>query len=101
MAEHLFEVVVLDWNPCQIWGGTGAGGRSWHRRLLEAHLVAGSTPTQDGACGPVNVGVVTTEPGETQDEWEPRRPEDMQLDGLMMVARQINAHRCRQVGDCP
>lgn len=41
------------------------------------------------------------EQGVAQDEGKSWRPQDLKLDGLMVVARQEHADRCRLVSDCP
>ena len=50
---------------------------------------------------PVYVGVMRSEPGESQEEWVTRRGQDMKLDILVMVARQEHVDRHCLVSDSP
>ena len=55
--------------------------------MLQAPLMTGGAPLQDGASDPVDVRVVKTEPWIPQDDRLAGRAEDVELDCLMMILR--------------
>lgn len=61
--------------------------------LLWAVKMTGRTPLTDGPGHPVNVGVVSTKSGVTQNEGLTRGVQDVELDLLMMVARQKHGNQ--------
>ena len=56
--------------------------------MLEAGEVAGCFPPMDSTGLPVNVGVMPTEPWKTQDEQQVIMIQDVELDGLVVIAGQ-------------
>lgn len=87
-AEDLTEVVVFRGHPGDIRQERGGGRAEWQGGLLEAGEVAGSSLPMDGTGLPVNVGVMPMEPWMTQDERQVRMVQDVELDGLVVIARQ-------------
>ena len=69
LVEHLPEVLVLRRNGGEVWG-------------LQAMGVPEQAPAYDGTSRPVNEGIVSLEPGESQYHGNLRRLDELELDML-------------------